>query len=414
MSPVPLLDLRAQYAAIRGKCREAMDRVAESQGLILGPEVEGFEREAAAYCRCRHAIGCSSGTDALLMGMMAAGVGYGDEVITSAYSFFATAGSIARLGAKPVFVDIDPVSFNLKASAIEKLVTPKTRAIIPVHLYGQCADMAPILDIARRYGLVVIEDAAQAIGAETDGGHAGSIGEMGCFSFYPSKNLGAFGDAGMVTTNDDATAETLRLLRVHGSGRRYHHVMVGGNFRIDAIQAAVLRVKLTYLDRWTKARQQNAAAYNRLFEEAGVAMPAAEAAERLKQTRSAGACCLDGVKKIVLPAESPGTGRFAVRGVAAPFPVHRHVYNQYVIRTGRRDAVIAALEKASIGHMIYYPLTLPQQECFKSLGYSEGDFPASECAARTSLALPVYPELTEEQIREVVETVVRGLQEKSR
>ena len=333
------------------------------------------------------------------MALMAAGVARGDEVITTAYSFFATAGSVVRVGARPVFADVDPLSFNLDVSALARLVTKKTRAIMPVHLFGQCADMEPVLDLARRHGLTVIEDAAQAIGAEADGRRAGSFGEMGCFSFYPSKNLGAFGDAGMVTTHDDALAERLRTLRGHGSVRPYHHEIVGGNFRIDAIQAAVLRVKLDYLDRWSEARQRNAARYNRLFQEAGVAAPP-DALEP---------AILKGSDRIVLPVESPGRGRFALRGGSAPFPNHRHIYNQYVIRTGRRDAVVASLEEAEIGSMIYYPVPLPSLECFAELGHKPGDFPASESAARTSLALPIYPELTEAQQQEVVKAVAAGL-----
>jgi len=409
MSPVPLLDLQAQYASIRGRAREAMDRVAESQVFILGPEVEAFEREAAAYCGCKHAIGCSSGTDALIMALMAAGVAPGDEVITTAYSFFATAGSIVRLGARPVFVDVDPVSFNLRVSGIEPLITEKTRAVMPVHLFGQCAEMAPLLDLAKRHRLTVIEDAAQAIGSETNGRRAGSFGDMGCFSFYPTKNLGAFGDAGMVTTNDDALAGHLRKLRVHGGVKRYHNEIIGGNFRLDAIQAAVLRVKLEYLDRWTEARQRNAARYCRLFQESGAALSPDDFDRRLKAADAGEVWALEGRERVLLPAESPGAGRAAVRSGAAPFPAHRHIYNQYVIRTGHRDSVIASLKKAEIGHMIYYPLPLPLLECFADLGYHAGDFPVSEAASQTSLALPVYPELTEEQQREVVHAVVRGL-----
>ena len=409
MSPVPLLDLRAQYASIRGKCREAIDRIAESQSLILGPEVEAFEREVAVSCGCEHAIGCSSGTDALLLALTALGVGHGDEVIVPAYSFFATASCVARLGAKPVFVDVEPVSLNIDVKQAEERITPKTRALIPVHLYGQCADMDALLDVAQRYGLPVVEDAAQAMGAATEKGPAGSLGDIGCFSFYPTKNLGAFGDAGLVTTRNGDLAETLRVLRVHGMPERYVHSMLGGNFRLDAIQAAVLRVKLPYLDRWTEARQRNAATYNRLFAEAGIAFSAEEAAERLTNPCDANACCLGSTHKIILPAESPAPDRYGLRGTSAPFPGHRHVYNQYVIRTGRRDAVIAKLQKASIGHMIYYPITIPQQECFKYLGHQDGDFPVSECAAQTSLALPMFPELTEDQIAEVVKTVVSSV-----
>jgi len=407
MSPVPLLDLRAQYAAIRGKCREAIDRILETQGLVLGPEVEAFERECAAYCGAKHTVGCSSGTDALLMALMACGVGDGDEVVTSAFSFFATAGSIRRLGARPVFADIDPLSFNLAPGDIEDRLTPKTRAILPVHLYGQCADMPPILDTARRYGLPIVEDAAQAIGAESGGKRAGAMGEIGCFSFYPTKNLGAFGDAGLVTTNDDALAEKLRMIRVHGSARRYYHDILGGNFRLDALQAAVLRVKLEYLDSWTEARQRHAAAYNAMFEEADAVLAPAQAAELLRMAQSGEP--VDWMRKVILPAECPGGGRGTLRGVSSPFAGHRHVYNQYVIRTDRRAAVMAELDKCGIGHMIYYPLTLPEQECFKDLGYKRGDFPAAECAAVTALALPVYPELNEDQIREVADAVVRAL-----
>ena len=396
MSPVPFLDLRAQYATIRGRARTAMDRVVESQQLILGPEVEAFEREAAAYCGCRHAVGCSSGTDALILALMAAGVGPGDEVITTAYSFFATAGAVVRVGARPVFVDIEPVSFNMDVAAIADRVTDRTRAVIPVHLFGQCAEMAPILDLAKRHELTLIEDAAQAIGAETDERRAGSFGDMGCFSFYPSKNLGAFGDAGMVTTNDDALAKRLRSLRVHGEVERYHHHVVGGNFRLDALQAAVLRVKLGYLDEWTQARQAHAALYNRLFNEAGVAAPH-DAAEP------------DRPDHLVLPAESPGEDRSALRGAKAPFPAHRHIYNQYVIRTSRRDALIASLGEAEIGFNIYYPIPLPMQPCFVEFVDELSGFMASERAAATSLALPIYPELTERQQREVVDVVVTAL-----
>ena len=409
MAPVPLLDLRAQYASIRDEVRAAMDRVTESQRLILGPEVEEFEREIAAYCGCKHAIGCSSGTDALVMALMALGVGPGQQVITSAYTFFATAGSIARLGARPVFADIDPVSFNMDAAYLEWLVTKKARAIIPVHLYGQCTDARAVLEGGRRHGLPVIEDAAQAIGAETEGRRAGALGEIGCFSFYPSKNLGAFGDAGMVTTNSDDLADRLRALRVHGSQKRYYHAFVGGNFRLDALQAAVLRVKLRYLDRWTEARQRNAAQYNRLFSEAGAAIAADELKCHARKCKEPEKCELEKSGRIVLPAESPAQGQHALRLDAAPFPGHRHVYNQYVIRAGCRDAVIASLKKAEVGYEIYYPLPLHLQECFAALGHKRGDLPASECAARTSLALPIYPELAEEQQRRVVDAVVRGV-----
>ena len=388
---VPLLDLRAQYAPLREEIRAAMDRVADSQQLCLGPEVEAFEREAAAYCGSRHGIACSSGTDALLMALMAANVGPGDEVITASFTFFATGGSIARLGARPVFADIDPVSFNLDPEDVRRRLTPRTRAIMPVHLYGQCADMEALSALARERGLALIEDAAQAIGAEHGGRRAGAIGETGCFSFYPTKNLGAFGDAGMVTAQDDALAERLRMIRVHGSRKRYVHEIVGGNFRMDGLQGAVLRVKLRRLDDWTAARQRNAERYNRLFTEAGVAGEPGEPG------------------KLLLPMESPSSGRAALRTAGDPFPGHRHVYNQYVVRTDRREAVMAALKAAQVGCEIYYPTPLHAQECFAGLGYRPGDLPVSEAAARACLALPIYPELTEAQQAEVVAAVVNGL-----
>ena len=405
---VPLLDLRAQYAAIREEARAAFDRVADSQQLILGPEVEAFEREAAAYSGCRHALACSSGTDAILMALMAAGVGPGDEVILPSFTFFATAGSVARLCAKPVFCDSDPLSLNLDVSLLRKLATPRTKAIMPVHLYGQCADMDPILLFARERKLAVIEDAAQAIGAEYKERRAGSMGEAGCLSFYPTKNLGGFGDGGMVTCQDDALAERLRMIRVHGSRKRYYHEIIGGNFRMDAIQGAILRIKLRRLDDWTLARQRNAARYNRLFQEADVAMTGPEAADFAAQCRKE-VCALEGSGKLLLPMECAGGDRVALRTGDAPFAGHRHVYNQYVIRTWRRETVMAALKAAQVGFEIYYPVPLHEQECFKDLGCRAGQLPASECAARCSLALPIYPELTEAQQDEVVRTLLRGL-----
>lgn len=361
---VPLLDLKAQYATIRNEVREVLDRVIESQRFILGPEVEGLEREIAGYSQCRFGIGVSSGTDALLAALMAIEIRPGDEVITTPYSFFATAGSIARLGAKPVFVDIDPDTFNIDASAIEAAITPRTRAIIPVHLFGQMADMEAIDDIAQRHKLAVIEDAAQAIGAERHGRRAGSIGSMGCFSFFPSKNLGGFGDGGMVTTNDSGCADNLRRLRGHGSRTKYYNEVVGGNFRLDEIQAAVLRVKLKYLDRWTEGRQRNAALYRELLGD-----------------------------RVVLPAELPES---------------RHIYNQFVIRSSSRDDLMAHLKNEGVGTEIYYPLPLHLQPCFSQLGYSPGAFPASEAAARESLALPIYPELAAGDIRMVARAVLNS------
>jgi dTDP-4-amino-4,6-dideoxygalactose transaminase len=363
--PIPLLDLKAQYAPIREEIRAAIDRVADAQYFIGGPEVEGLEREIAAYSSAAYGIGVTSGTDALIVALMALDIEPGDEVITTPYTFFATGGCIHRLGAVPVFVDIDPASYNIEPALIEAAITSRTRAIMPVHLYGQMADMDPIMDIAARHNLHVIEDAAQAIGAEYRGRRAGSIGHFGCFSFFPSKNLGGFGDGGMVTAQDEKLAHDARLLRNHGAEPKYYHKVVGGNFRLDALQAAVLRIKLTYLDGWTAGRQRNAARYRALFAERKLA-------------------------DIVLPAE---------------LPERRHIYNQFVIRTTRRDAVMAELKARKIGHEIYYPVPLHLQECFGGLGYRAGSLPESERAANETLALPIYPELTEEMQAAIVDAV---------
>jgi dTDP-4-amino-4,6-dideoxygalactose transaminase len=362
---VPLLDLKAQYQTIRGEIDAAVAKVFESQYFILGPGVKACEESLAAYCRTPHAIGVSSGTDALLLALMAEHIGPGDEVITSPYTFFATAGSIARLGAKPVFVDIEPATFNIDVSRIESAITPKTRAIIPVHLYGQMADMDPIMAIARRHKLAVIEDACQSIGAEYKGRRAGSIGTYGCFSFFPSKNLGGAGDGGAITCLDKDLADRLAVLRVHGMEPKYFHHMLGGNFRLDALQAAVVSVKLNHLDAWTRQRQANAARYDRLFAAAGLATT------------------------LRLP----------------PSVMSRHVYNQYVIRTPRRDELRAFLQKKDIGVEIYYPLPLHLQDCFAYLGHKKGDFPESERAALETLALPIYPELSDAQAAWVVESI---------
>ena len=372
--PVPLLDLQAQYAAIRQEARAAIDRVVESQRFILGPEVEALEKEVAAYSQCTHGVGVSSGTDALLAALMAIDLKPGDEVITSPYTFFATAGSIARMGARPVFVDIQPATYNLDPAGIEAVITWRTHAILPVHLYGQMADMDEIMAIARRHNLCVIEDAAQAIGAEYKARRAGSFGQLGCFSFFPSKNLGGFGDGGMVTSNDPDLADRVMLLRNHGAQPKYYHPLVGGNFRLDALQAAVLRVKLPYLDGWTAARQRNAVLYRKLFVEAGLSQP---------DTRA-----LD-------PAHAP---------VVLPFEAdaRRHIYNQFVIRCCKREALMAHLKQRQIGHEVYYPVPLHLQECFADLGYRAGQFPASEQAAQETLALPIYPELTPEMQAAVV------------
>ena len=364
---VPLLDLKAQYLTIKTEVNAAIAEVVESQHFILGPKVEQCEKAIASYSNCAHATGVSSGSDALLACLMAEDIGPGDEVITTPYSFFATAGAIARLGATPVFVDIDPLTYNLDVSQIPDKVTSKTRVIIPVHLYGQMADMDAVMSIARQHGLVVIEDAAQAIGAEYKGRRAGSIGHYGCFSFFPSKNLGGIGDGGMIVTNDAQRGEKVRCLRGHGAKPKYYHKLIGGNFRLDAIQAAVVSVKLPHLDGWTAARQENAKRYDRLFEEAGVS--------------------------VVLPA---------VR-------TNRHIFNQYVIRMTNRDELQSYLKQKGVGTEVYYPVPLHLQECFAYLGHKVGAFPESESAANETLALPIQPELTEAQARYVVDCVCEFL-----
>ena len=377
-TPIPLLDLKAQYATIRAEIWAALDRVIESQRFILGPEVEALEQEIASYSRCGYGIGVSSGTDAILASLMAIGIEPGDEVITTPYTFSATVNSVVRLGATPVFVDIDPRTYNLDAAVLEAAVTERTRAILPVHLFGQMADMDPILEVARRHNLYVIEDAAQALGAEYKGRRGGSIGHLGCFSFFPSKNLGAFGDGGMVTTHDPELAHRIRLLRNHGQRPKYYNRVVGGNFRLDAIQAAVLRVKLNHLDKWTKARQQHALTYRRLFADAGSIV---EAGQLDAQERGRG---------VVLPHEESD---------------RRHIYNQFVVRAARRDALRELLSLRGIETEIYYPLPMHLQESFAGLGYRKGDFPASEAASAQTLALPVYPELSDGMLVRVVSAI---------
>ena len=362
--PVPLLDLKKQYATLKDEILRVTSEVYDSQGFILGPRVEAFEKAVASYVGAKHAVGMSSGTDAQLAVMMALGVGPGDDVVTSPYSFFSTAGAVARLGARTVFVDIEPETFNLDAAKLETAITPKTKLIQPVHLYGQCADMDPIRDIARRKGIPVLEDACQSLGAAYKGVKAGALGESCAFSFFPSKNLGAFGDGGMVTTSDDGLASTLRALRMHGETSRYHHKFVGGNFRLDTLQAAILSVKLPHLDGWAEARRANAKEIERrYFENGGLAFEKG------------------GLK---FPGEAAG---------------RHHVFNQFVVRVGgeKRDSLKAFLEKKSIGCAIYYPVPLHLQECFAALGGKAGDFPESERAAKETLALPVFPELTGEQ-----------------
>jgi dTDP-4-amino-4,6-dideoxygalactose transaminase len=359
---VKLLDLTAQYRPLRAEIRKAIDEVCDAQALILGPHVEKFEKHLADYCQTKHAIGVSSGTDALLCSLMAAGIGPGDEVICPSFTFFATAGSIARTGARPVFVDIERGSFNLNPDLLERLITKQTKAIMPVDLFGQVAKVDVIAQIAARHGLIVIEDAAQAIGAKRFGKPACSAVLAGCLSFYPTKNLGAFGDGGAICTSDDAFADKCRKLRVHGSGHTYYHEMIGGMFRLAAIQAAVLDVKLKYLDGWHNARRRNADIYNQIL--AG--------------------------SKVVTPPIDEGNWS---------------IYNQYVVRVPDRDAVKQKLAERGIGSAIYYPLGLHRQECFKYLGYRPDDLPETERACAEVLAMPIYPELPEEQVRHAAEVL---------
>ena len=367
---VPLLDLEAQYRPIRDEILAAVIRVCDSQRFIQGPEVEALERELADALGVAEAIGVSSGTDALLVALMALGIGAGDEVITSTYSFFATAGCIARLGATPRLVDIDAATYNLSPAAVRSALSPRTKAIVPVHLYGLCADMDPLLAIAAEAGIPIVEDACQAIGATDKGRQAGSMGTAGCFSFFPSKNLGAFGDGGLVTTEDPLLAREVRRLRNHGSETKYYHQQIGGNFRLDALQAAVLRVKLPHLASWTAMRRENAARYRRLF---GELLPDAG---------------------IVLPIEPAGWF---------------HIYNQFVVRVPERDRVRAFLTEHGVGTEVYYPVPFHLQECFASLGHRRGDFPAAESASESTLALPIYGELTADQQESVVQTLAEAL-----
>jgi len=376
---VPLLDLKAQYETIRDDIALAIGRVIESQYFILGPEVEALEQEISAYSKVKHAIGVSSGTDAILLALMALGVGPGDEVITTPHTFIATCSCIARLGARAVFVDIDPTSFNIDASRVEAAIGPKTKAIMPVHLFGQMADVGAIMEIARSRRIPVIEDAAQALGAEHGGVRAGAAGTVGTYSFFPSKNLGCFGDGGMVVTNDDALAKRLRLLRNQGQAPKYFSVEVGGNFRLDALQAAVLRAKLPHLDGWTSARQRNAATYRKLF--------------RASAIRTSDSAILGEACDLALPSELSD---------------RRHVYNQFVIRVRDRDGLRRALGAKGIGTEIYYPQPMHLQECFRGWAGEEpreGQFPETERAAAESVAIPIYPELTEAMQKAVVDAI---------
>jgi dTDP-4-amino-4,6-dideoxygalactose transaminase len=373
---IPLVNLEAQHEPIRAELLDALTRCLDSHSYILGESVERLEVEIARRSGVGFAVGTSSATDALLMGLMALGVGRGDEVVTTAYSFFATAGAIVRLGARPVFVDIEEGTYNIDVAAIESAVSEATKAIMPVHLYGQCADMDPILELAEAHGLPVVEDAAQAIGASTrDGRRAGSLGTVAAFSFYPSKNLAAMGDAGMALTQDEGLAHTLRRLRNHGAQENYVHEIVGGNFRMDAVQAAVLNVKLPHLDSWTEGRRERARRYNELFLESGLVDEGS----------------------VRIPTASGG-----------------HVYHQYVIRVEARDALREYLAGEGIASGVYYPIPLPLQPCFDNLGYAPGDFPVAERASRETLALPVYAELRDDQQRLVVDAVARFLEARAR
>lgn len=364
---VPLLDLQAQYESVRDGVRQAVERVLASQRFVLGDEVRQLESSIADYCRTKHAVGCASGSDALLLALMALDVKAGDEVITTPFSFFATAAAIARLGAQPIFVDIDPRSYNIDTSRVADAITPRTKVIMPVHIYGQCAQMDPLLELGKRRGIAVVEDAAQAIGATDNGRRAGSMGLIGCFSFYPTKNLGGAGDGGIVTTSDDQLTQRLRRLRTHGGANEYEHEEVGINSRLDELQAAVLRVKFPSLDKWSEERSRKAEFYSQLLSEADLGFP------------------------LVIPQVRPDG---------------RHIFHQYVIRVpGNRDALMEHLKAHNIGSKVYYPIPLHEQKCFSELGYKRGDFPEAEAAARETFALPAYPELTEAQQVYVVQTI---------
>ena len=361
---VPVLDLKAQYAAIRDEVMQAIGEVCEGQIFALGPAVAEFEKNIAAYCKSKHAIGVSSGTDALLVSLMALGVKSGDEVITTPFSFFATAGCVVRVGARPVFVDVEPDSYNIDTDAIEEKITEKTRAIIPVHLFGQLARMEAIMEIAERHNLAVIEDAAQAIGASRNGTLAGNFGDCGCFSFYPTKNLGGFGDGGLVTTNSDTLAEDIRTLRDHGQKPRYFYKVIGGNFRLDGIQGAVLNVKLKYLDDWNEKRRQNAALYDDLFAGSPVGTPVID-------------------------------------------PGDVSIYHQYTVTVPEREELQKYLADNDIGSAVFYPKPLHLQDCFKQLGYKQGDMPVAERLCNEVLSLPVYPELSRREIEYVAGTILK-------
>lgn len=380
---VPLLDLKPQYLSLKKEIDEAIQRVVESQYFIMGPDIAKLEEEICQYLGCKKAIGVSSGTDALLLALMALNIQPGDEVIVPTYSFFATAGVVARLNAIPVFVDCDPVTFNIDPNKIEEKITLRTKAIIPVHLYGQSARMKEIMTIANKNHLFVVEDAAQAIGVQyKNGKFVGTIGDIGCFSFFPSKNLGGFGDGGIVTTNNEALGEKMRIQRVHGMEPKYYHKMMGGNFRLDALQAAVLRVKLPHLDAWSAKRRENADTYTKYFTEAGLAV-------------EEGILVFDSKNKVLLPKAVYKNSGFK----------NHHIYNQYIIRVEKRDAILDFMRKKEIGCEIYYPVPFHRQECFAYLNCKDEDYPISNSAANDTIALPIYPELSDEQIKFVVDSI---------
>ena len=404
---IPLLDLNRQYASIKPEIKKAIDKVLESQYFIMGDEVRELEEEVRKYCEANYAYGCASGSDALLLALMAIDLQPGDYVITSPFTFFATAGAISRIGGIPIFLDIEKDSFNLDPKEVKRFLDgehpvykkldpdrEKIKAIIPVHLYGQVADMDPINTLAKEHNLHVIEDAAQSIGAEYKGQRAGSLGDFGCFSFFPSKNLGAFGDAGLITVKDETWAQKTDILRLHGAKPKYHHSLVGINSRLDTIQAAVLSVKLQYLDEWSDRRREIAQTYNHLFAEAGIVGELGDCSGSC--SAMGGNECESHSDKIITPQETTGS----------PRENGRHIYHQYTIRTRKRDVVMKALKAKDIGHSIYYPIPLHEQECFAYLGYEPKDCPVSHCASKQAISLPIFPELSSEEIEEVVNTVV--------
>lgn len=386
---VPLLDLKPQYLSLKKEIDEAIQRVVDSQYFINGPDVAKFEEEINSYLNVKYSVGVTSGTDALLLALMALNIKPGDEVIVPTYSFFATAGVVARLNAIPVFTDVDPVTFNMDPKDFERKITPKTKVVIPVHLYGQSAEMDEIISIAKKHDIKVVEDGAQAIGVQyKDGRYVGAIGDIGCFSFFPSKNLGGFGDAGIVTTNDEELYKTMKMMRMHGMEPKYYHKIIGGNFRIDTLQAAVLRVKLPHLDSWSAKRRENSKLYSKLFIEAGLAT-------------AEGKTSFDEQNKVLLPiAVYKDSGH-----------KNYHIYNQYIIRVEKRNSLLDHIRKNDIGCDIYYPVPFTRQECFAYLNCKDEDYPVSNCAANDSLAIPIYPELSAEQIKFVVDTIAEFMKE---